>query len=123
MFLRNVTNVTVAIILVAGSNTAFSGDKEGATTQVPGFKLETTTIYSGTKQEYVDAVRQKQHDLKTQGGAAMNNPVHQPTKETTVRTEKGGTIFGSGGTIFNEKSLGHTSAAEEALRNHQQQKK
>lgn len=53
----------------------------------------------------------------------MYNPAQQPTKETTVRTEKGGTVFGSGGTTFNEKSLGTMPAAEEALRNHEKQNK
>lgn len=58
-----ILSITVFSSLVAGSNIAFSGEKEGATMQVPGYKVEATTTYSGTKAEY--AVREKQEALRT----------------------------------------------------------
>lgn len=104
---------------VMTGNAVLAGEKEGGKISLPGASMEVTTEYSGSKKEYSDAVKKKEQSLKTEGGKGMFNEASQPTKETAVRAEVGGTVFGSGGSVTSEKSIGGTSAAEDALRNHE----
>lgn len=98
---------------------AFAGEKEGASFSLPGASVEVNTEYSGSKKEYKEAVRNKQESLEKEGGKAMVNEARQPTKETTFKKEVGIGFKGMGASTSNERSVGTTSAAEEALRNHE----
>lgn len=112
------------VVLVAlGSQVAFAGEKETATLSLPGARVEATHEYSPSKKAYTDSVKAKEKALRSDGGKAWVNEARQPTKESTVRTEIGGALLGSGAAISKEKSMGTTSAAEEALRRHESNKK
>lgn len=118
-----VLSIGAVVTIAFASNIAIAGEKESAKMSLPGASMEVTKEYSGTKKEYDKAVKDKEHALKTEGGKAMVNEAKQPTKDVTVKTEVGGTFMGSGGSVSNEKPLGKTSAAEDALRNHEKNKK
>jgi len=98
------------------------GEKEISKVIIPGASVERTVEYSGTKSEYKKAVSDKEKAIKTQGGKAMVNESKQPIKKETIRGEVGGAVHGIGASKSREKSIGTTSAAEEALKNQDKKK-
>ncbi len=121
--MKKVMRIGAVVAIACACNGAIAGEKQSAKMSLPGASMEVTKEYSGTKKEYDGAVKAKEQALKTEGGKAMVNEAKQPTKDVTVKTEVGGTFMGSGGSLSKEKPLGKTSAAEEALRNHEKKGK
>ena len=105
----------LVVLLAICTTFAIAGEKESEGYSVPGATVEKNTEYSGTHQEYNQAVSEKQRAIETQGGSAMVNEAKQPVKQESIRTEVGVGVKGFEYHKSTETSPTTTSAAEEAL--------
>jgi hypothetical protein len=120
--MNNVICTTTIVVSALFCGLVAAGEKDSSKVVLPGASIEMSNEYSGSKRDYEKAVHDKKEALKTKGGEAMVNEAKQPVKESTIRTERGIGAKGFGYSESREKSLGKTSAAEEALRTHRSAK-
>ncbi len=94
-----------------------ASESHGIKLQAPGISVERIDRYSTSKKDFDTAVKGKEKAIQEKGGAAMVNEAHQPTREITLRTEKGFSLSGVGGASVSSERTVTQSAAEQALKN------